>query len=88
MVSVNVPGLKNIRIKHLQSQKIGDRKIEGKCFASLGSIFESLGECVKAKEHSEKALAIAEKIGDRKTEGKCYASLGSMFHCSCPSIPL
>ena len=42
-------------------------------------MFHGLGEYVKAKEHSEKALAIAEKIGDRKTEAKCYGNLGSIF---------
>ena len=49
------------------------------CYAWLGRIFESLGEYVKAKEHSEKALAIAEKIGDRKIEAECYVNLGCIF---------
>ena len=39
----------------------------------------SHSECVKAKEHLEKGLAIAEKIGDRETEATCYASLGLTF---------
>ncbi|CAH3197905.1 unnamed protein product, partial [Porites evermanni] len=43
-------------------------------------IFKSLGEYVEAKEHYEKALAIAEKIGDRETEAKCNGNLGSISH--------
>ena len=42
-------------------------------------MFHGLCEYVKAKEHSEKALAIAEKIGDRKTEAKSYGNLGNIF---------
>ena len=59
--------------------KIGDRKIEATCYGLLGSIFESLGEYVKATEHYVKALAFAEKIGDRKTEAKCYVNQVSIL---------
>ena len=45
-----------------------------------GNICISLGEYVKAKEHSEKAVAIAEKIGDGKTEAHGYKNLGIIFH--------
>ena len=34
---------------------------------------------VKAKEYSEKALAIATEIGDRKIEGVCYQFLGGVY---------
>jgi len=40
---------------------------------------EFLHKHVKAKEHYEKALAIAGKIGDREAEAICYANLGGIF---------
>ena len=43
-------------------------------------VFDSLGEYVKAKEHYEKAIAIAEKIGDREIEATSYRNLGHVFH--------
>ena len=43
-------------------------------------VFDSLGEYVKAKEHYEKAIAIAEKIGDREIEARSYVNLGHVFH--------
>ena len=33
----------------------------------------------RAKEHYEKAIAIAEKIGDRETEATCYRNLARIF---------
>ena len=42
-------------------------------------MFLHLGEYVKAKEHSEKALAIAGLIGHREQESKCYTDLGDIF---------
>ncbi|XP_073234130.1 uncharacterized protein [Porites lutea] len=42
-------------------------------------MFFYLGEHVKAKEHCEKALAIAEKTGDRKIEATSYENLGGIF---------
>ena len=49
------------------------------CYLNLGSVFESRGEYVKAKEHFEKALEIAQKIVDRKIEAEIYARLGCIF---------
>ena len=40
---------------------------------------EFLDNHVKAKEHYEKALAIAGKIGDREAEAICHADLGGIF---------
>ena len=57
------------------STEIGDRKLEGTCYGSLGNVFLSLGEYLKAKEYYEKALAISTEIGDRKGEGACYGRL-------------
>ena len=37
------------------AEKIGDRKIEAKCYGNLGRIFKSLGEYVRAKEHYKKS---------------------------------
>ena len=62
-------------------KKIGDWETATAaiCFRFLGSIFESLGRYVMAKEKYEEALAFAEKIGDRESEAKCYRDLGGMF---------
>ncbi|CAH3015654.1 unnamed protein product [Porites evermanni] len=67
-------------------RQVFERKMElsttcilAELYESQRSIFKDLGEYVKAKEHLEKGLAIAEKIGDRETEAKCYASLGHIF---------
>ena len=42
-------------------------------------MFQSLGEYQKAKEHHEKALAIATEIGVKIGEGTCYGNLGGVF---------
>ncbi|XP_078356920.1 tetratricopeptide repeat protein 28-like [Oculina patagonica] len=42
-------------------------------------VFHSIGECVKAKEYLEKALAINKEIGDRKGEATSYGNLGNVF---------
>ena len=42
-------------------------------------MFESLGECKKAKEFFEKSLAIKIEIGDRAGEANSYVSLGTVF---------
>ena len=46
-------------------------------------MFHSLCEYEKAKEHTEKALAIRKEIGDRKGEAADYGNLGSLFHSLC-----
>ena len=38
-----------------------------------------LGEDLKAKEHVERALAIATKIGDKKAEASCCENLGALL---------
>ena len=77
---------KNITKKHLQSEKSSDSKLEADIYGALGSIFEFLGEDVKAKEHWEKALAIAEEIGDRGNEAICYKHLGNILHSHCEYV--
>ena len=53
--------------------------MEAVSYGNLGRIFNCLGEYVKAKEHCEKALAIAEKIGDGEIEATSYGNLGHIF---------
>ena len=48
-------------------------------YGNLGTVFQSLSDYAKAKEHHEKALAITKEIGDRKGEATCYANLGTAF---------
>ena len=43
------------------------------CYGNLGTVFQSLGEYVKAKEYQEKALAINIEIGHKAGEAKEYA---------------
>ena len=72
-----MPKRKNILRRHLRS--IGDREIEGRCYGNLETLFNSLGDYVKAKEYLEKELAIAVEIGHRQREGRCYGNLGAVF---------
>ncbi|KAL9960280.1 hypothetical protein ACROYT_G033723 [Oculina patagonica] len=46
----------------------------------MGTVFELLGDNVKAKEYYEKALAIAIEIGDRELEAVIHVNLGTVFH--------
>ena len=61
------------------AEKHGDSEVEDKCREKIRTVFKSLGECVKAKENYETALAIAEKNGDWETEATCCERLGSVF---------
>ena len=56
-------------------------EIEATIFETLAGIFFTFREYVKAKEHWEKALAIAEKIGNGKIVARSYRKLGVMFFC-------
>ena len=47
---------------------IGDKNGEASSYGNLGTVFKSLGEYEKAKEHLEKALAIKIQIGDKNGE--------------------
>ena len=59
--------------------KIGRRQGEAACYLFLGTVFEAIGNTLKAKEYNEKALAIATEIGDRQVEGMCYNQLEYIF---------
>ena len=61
-------------------KEIGDRKGEAADYGNLGTLFHSLGEYEKAKEYTEKALAIRKQIGDRKGEAADYGNLGTLFY--------
>ncbi|CAH3023296.1 unnamed protein product [Porites evermanni] len=61
------------------AEKYGDSEVEDKCREKIRTVFQSLGEYVKAKEYYETALAIAEKNGDWETEATCCERLGSVF---------
>ena len=52
---------------------------EAKTYGKLGTVFQSLGEYVKANGYHEKALAINIEIGDRAGEMASYRSLGDIF---------
>ena len=42
-------------------------------------MFKALGECGRAKEYHETALAIRKEIGDRRGEASSYGNLGTVF---------
>jgi len=46
---------------------------------NLGTVIQSLGNCVKAKEYYEKALAITKKLGDKAREARIYGKIGIVF---------
>ncbi len=60
-------------------KELGDRNGEASCYVSLGTVFETVGEYVKAKEYLEKGLTITKEIGDRNGEASCYYELGTVF---------
>ena len=59
--------------------EIGDGAEEALCYGNLGTVLLSLGQCVKAKEYYENALAIRLEIGDKKGEATNYDSIGMVF---------
>ena len=73
--------LKNIfRKKALQIQReIGDKNGEAASYGSLGNVFLSLGEYVKAEEYLQKAGQIQRQIGHKNGEAASYTHLGNVF---------
>ena len=72
--------LKSILRKHLPSEyKLVTKRGEATDYGNLGTVFQSLGEYEKAKEHLEKALAIKIQIGDKNGEASSYGNLGTVF---------
>ena len=61
------------------TKEIGDKFVEARVYAKLGTVFQSLVEHVKAEEYLQKALKITKKIGDKNAEATVYGSLGIMF---------
>ena len=59
--------------------EIGDRLGEASCFGNLATVFQSLGEYVKARDYLEKALMINVEIGNRKEEATNYGNMGTVF---------
>ena len=59
--------------------EIGSRNGEGTNYASLGTVFKSLGDYVTEPKEYLEALGIAIEIGDRNLEGSCYGNLGTVF---------
>ena len=53
------------------TKEIGDTKGEASVYANLGTVFQTLGDFVKAGEYMKKSIAIHNETGDR--EGKTSA---------------
>ena len=51
-------------------------------YGNLGTVFISLGQYDKAKEHLEKALAVQIEIGNKEGEATSYGNLGTVFDIS------
>ena len=60
-------------------KEIGDKGGEASSYGNLGTVFQSLGEYVKADEYLQKALVITKEIGDKTNEASCYGNLGNVF---------
>ena len=60
-------------------KEIGDKQGEASSYGNLGTVFQSLGEYVKAEEYQQKALVITKEIGDKTNEASCYGNLGTVF---------
>ena len=58
---------------------MGTKKGEAVAYGSLGTVFLSLGEYVKAEEHLQNELVITKEIGDKKGEAAAYKNLGAVF---------
>ncbi|KAL9986596.1 hypothetical protein ACROYT_G000764 [Oculina patagonica] len=91
MLSLRMAELYHFQSKHFKVTKLcakaleiftetGERKGEASCYESLGIVFLSLGECVKAKDNLEKALEIQNEIGDRIGAASSYENLGNVFY--------
>ena len=59
--------------------EINNRNGEASCNLVLGSLFQSLGQYDKAREHLEKSVAIRVEIDDRGGEVLSYVNLGALF---------
>ena len=90
-LSLELANLYHHRCKHSEAKtlcwkakaicrEIGERKGEASSNESLGTIFLSLGEYIKATENLERSLEIREEIGDRIGLASCYGNLGSAFY--------
>ena len=63
-------------------KEIGDKRGEATDYGNLGTVFQSLGEYVKAEEYSQKSFKITKEIGDKCWEAKSYGNLGNVFQCA------
>ena len=59
--------------------EIRDKKGEADARTNLGELLRSLGDYQKAKEYSEKALAIYMEIRDKKGEADARTNLGELL---------
>ena len=60
-------------------KEIGDKEGEASSYGNLGTVFQSLGEYVKAEEYLQKALVIRKEIGDKQGVAASYGDLGTLF---------
>ncbi|PFX21287.1 G-protein-signaling modulator 2 [Stylophora pistillata] len=56
-----------------------DREKEAPIYENLGTVFQFLGDCHKAKEYCKKVLTVETEIGDREGEATSYVNLGTLF---------
>ncbi len=59
--------------------KIDNKTGEATDYGCLGTVFNCVGQYIKAEKYHKKALAIRMEIGDRSGEASSYGNLGSVF---------
>ena len=62
------------------AEEIGDKKLEGRVYISLGCEYNSRGDFRKAVEFYQQGLAIAKEVGDKELQQAAYWNLGTAYY--------
>ena len=69
-----------INAVHSIAEEIGDKKLEGWVYISLGCGYNSRGDFRKAVEFYQRGLAIAKTVGDKELQQAAYWNLGTTYY--------
>ena len=69
-----------INAVHSIAEEIGDKKLEGWVYISLGCEYNSRGDFRKAVEFYQRGLAIAKTVGDKELQQAAYWNLGITYY--------
>lgn len=62
------------------AEEIGDKKLEGRVYISLGCEYNSRGDFREAVEFYQQGLAIAKTVGDKELQQAAYWNLGTAYY--------